>query len=87
MLSASTRRSLVRGVCSVAAVVSDSLWPMDWSPPGSSVDQVLQARTLEQVVVLSSWGSSQTRNRTPASPALQADSLPSEPARRPYVRC
>ena len=53
-------------LCSVASVVSDSL----------------QARILEWVVP-SSRGSSQPRNLThisPASPALQAGSLPTEPS-------
>ena len=35
------------------SVVSDSLHPMDYSPPGSSVHGFLQARVLEWVVSLS----------------------------------
>ena len=38
--------------------------PMGCSPPGSSVHGILQARILEWVAVLSSRGSSQSRNRT-----------------------
>ena len=52
--------------------------PIDGSPPGSSVHGVLQARTLAWVAMPSSRGSSQARIE-PSSPALQEDSLPSEP--------
>ena len=38
--------------------------PMDWSPPGSSIHGILQARILEWVVISSSRGSSQPRGRT-----------------------
>ena len=38
-------------VC-VCFVMSDSVWPMDHSPPGSSVHGILQAGTLEWVGVL-----------------------------------
>ena len=38
--------------------------PVDCSPPGSSVHGILQARILEWVVVPSSRGSSQLKNRT-----------------------
>ena len=48
--------------------------PMDCGPPGSSVHGILQARILEWVAIPFSVGASQ-----PSSPALQADSLPSEP--------
>ena len=41
-------------VCSVALVVSNSLWPYGLSPPGSSVHGLLQARTLERGAVPSS---------------------------------
>ena len=36
--------------------------PMDCSPPGSSVHGILQARILEWVAMLSSWGSYQPRD-------------------------
>ena len=56
-----------------------TLWdPMDCNPPGSSVHGILQARILEWVAFPFSRGSSQPRDQT-WSPALQADSLPSEP--------
>ena len=38
--------------------------PVDYSPPGSSVPGILQARILEWVTVLFSRGSSQPRDRT-----------------------
>ena len=38
--------------------------PMDYSPPGSSVCGISQARILEKAAVSSSRGSSQLRNRT-----------------------
>ena len=56
--------------------------PMDCSPPGSSVHGILQARILEWVAMPSSRGSSQP-GIEPGSPALQADSLPAEPAGEP----
>ena len=41
--------------------------PMDCNPPGSSVHGILQARILEWVVISSSRGSSQPRDRTRVS--------------------
>ena len=38
--------------------------PMDYSPPGSSVHEISQERTLEWAVIFSSGGSSWPRNRT-----------------------
>ena len=51
----------------------------DCSPPVSSVHGIAQATILEWVAISFSRGSFQ-----PRSPALQADSLPSEPPRKPY---
>ena len=48
--------------------------PVDCSPPGSSVHEILRTRILEWVAILFSRGSFQSR-----SPALQADSLPFKP--------
>ena len=45
-------------------VMSDSLWPMDCSTPGSSVHGISQARILESVAVSFSRGSSWPRDRT-----------------------
>ena len=38
-------------VCVICSVVSDSLWPMDCSLPGSSVYGILQGRILEWVAI------------------------------------
>ena len=51
--------------------------PMDCNPSGSSVDGILQARILEWVAMLCSKGSSHPEIES-VSPALQADSLPTE---------
>ena len=40
---------------------------MDWSPPGSSIHGISQARVLEWVAISSSRGSSQPRDQTQAS--------------------
>ena len=61
-----------RGLRESRSVVSDSLRPMDYTVRG-----ILQARILEWVVYPFSSGSSQPRNQA-WSPALQADSLPTE---------
>ena len=55
-----------------SSVVSDSVTPLDCSPPGSSVHGILQARILEWVAVPSSRGSSWPRDpaRVSMSPAL-----------------
>ena len=52
--------------------------PMDCSLPGSSVHGILQARILERVAISFSRGSSDPGTES-GSPALQADSLWSEP--------
>ena len=59
---------------------------MDYSPPGSSVHGILQARTLEVVVILFSRGSSRSRDCEPRSPVLQAESSPSAPPGKPRPR-
>ena len=60
-LHVSYSASLHMHACSV---VSDSLPPMDWSPPGSSVHEISQASILEWVVISSYRGSSWPRNQT-----------------------
>ena len=52
---------------------------MSCDPPASSVQGILQARTLEWVAILFSEGISPTPGLKLGSPALQADFLPSEP--------
>ena len=41
--------------------------PMDCSPPGFSVHGILQARILESVAILFSWGSSWPMDQTQVS--------------------
>ena len=59
------------------SVMSDSCNPMDYSPPGSSVHGILQARILERVAIPSP-GNIPDPGIKLRSPALQVDSLPSE---------
>ena len=59
--------------------------PMDCSLPSSSIHGILQARILEWVTIPFSRGSSQPRDWL-RSPALQADSSPSEPPGKPKNR-
>ena len=67
------------------SVVSNSLWPYDCIPPGSSIHGISQARMLE-------WGPVPSPGDLPdlgielRSPTLQADSLPSEPPGNPSGR-
>ena len=58
--------------------------PMDGSSSGSSVHGILQARILKWVAIPFSWvgGCLPDLGIEPRSPALQADSLPSEPFRK-----
>ena len=55
----------------------------DSSPPGSSVHGILQARIVEWVP-FPSPGDLPNPGIKPKPPALQADSLPSEPPREPW---
>ena len=65
------------------AVVLAAQWsltfcdPMDWSPPGSPVHEILQARILVWVAI-SSPGDFLDSGSEPGSPTLQADSFPTE---------
>ena len=47
--------------------MTNSLWPHEVSPPGSSVRGILQARILEWVAIPFSRGSSQLQDRTQVS--------------------
>ena len=59
--------------------MSDSFaTPMDSNPPASPVHEISQARILEWVAISFS-GDLPNTGMEPQSPALQADSLPSEP--------
>ena len=58
--------------------------PMDCSPPGSSVHGILQARILEWVASPPPGDlNTGIKPMSPVSPALQADSLPTEPPGKP----
>ena len=57
--------------------------PMDCSLPGSSVQGILQARILKWVAILS-LGNLPDPGIEPRSPALQANSLASEPPESKY---
>ena len=48
-------------------IVSDSLWPLDCGPPGSSVYEISQARILEWVVIPFSRGSFWPRDQIQVS--------------------
>ena len=58
--------------------------PMDCSTPGSSANGILQARILEWVAI-PSLGDLPDPGSESGSPALHADSLPSEPPGKPYT--
>ena len=55
--------------------------PMDWSPPGSSIRGILQARILEWVAMPppADLPNPEIKLMSPLSPVLQVDSLPTEP--------
>ena len=52
--------------CLAVPVVSDSVWPTDCSPPGSSVHKILQTWILQRVAMPSSRVSSQPWDQTRA---------------------
>ena len=61
--------------------------PVDHSPPGCSVHEILQARILERVVTPSCRGSSWSRDRThiSASPALAGRFFTTAPPWKPQI--
>ena len=65
-------------LCLVAQLCPTLCYPMDCGPPGSSVHGILQARKLEEVAISFS-GDLPGPGIVPGSPALQTDSLLSEP--------
>ena len=70
-------------VCVLVAQLCPTLCdPIDYIPPGSSVHGILQARILEWVP-FPSLRDLPDPGIKPGSPTLQADSLPSEPPRKP----
>ena len=66
---------LYLGVCLVTQLYLTLYDPMDYSPTGSSVHGILQARILEWIL-FTSVGDLPNTGIEPMSPALQADSLP-----------
>ena len=80
--------SLKCSLCKISSsVVFDSLWPTGYSPPGSFVHGILQARILDWVVISSSGGSSPSRDQTHVSqvPCIgQVGSLPLAPPGKPW---
>ena len=64
--------------------MSDSCDPVDYSPPGSSIYMVFQARILEGVA-FPSPGDLPDPGNEPGSPALQVDPLPTELAGKPSL--
>ena len=62
-----TVNQLCAGLCLIAQSCPTLCDPMDWSPPGSSIHGILQARILEWAAYPFSRGSSQPRNRTGVS--------------------
>ena len=80
-------KSVCLSILTWLCLVLNHVWlcnPMDYSPSGSSVHGILQARILEWVAMHSSRGSSQPKIKL-RSPTLQADSLLSEPPGRPQI--
>ena len=67
--------------------MSDSLQPHEYSPTGSSVHEILQARILEWVAISFSRGSSQPRSPTHAScsSSIAGGCFTAEPLARPKV--
>ena len=68
-LGSHKRKVLPLGMC-CAQSFSTLCDPVDWSPPGSSVHGILQARILEWVAISFSRGSSSDSGLEPAFPAL-----------------
>ena len=69
-------------VCLVAQSCPAHCEPMDYSPPGSSVHGIFQAKLLEQVAIPVSQDLPNP-GFEPMSPTVQVDSLPSETPRKP----
>ena len=74
-------------VCFVVYLLSH-VWlfcdPMEYSPPGSSVQEILQVRILEWLAISFSGGSSQPRNQICIS-SLAGRFFATEPPGKPHV--
>ena len=64
--------------------MSDSYDPTDCNLPGSSVHGILQVR-IQEWVAISSFRDVPNPEIEPRSPALQADSLPTEPPGKHFI--
>ena len=64
LISFTLQNAVYPSLCSVASVMSNLCDPMDGSPPGSSIHEILQARVLESVAISFSSRSSQPRDQT-----------------------
>ena len=75
-------------LCLVAQSCPTLCDPFDCRPPGSSVRGIYQARILKWVAISSSRGSFRPSSRypSPVSPALQADSILTEPSWTPLLK-
>ena len=76
---------MLSSCCEVAQLCLTLCHPMDCSLPVFSVHGIFQARILEWVAISFSRGSSWPGIES-RSPALQADTLPSEPKRLPILQ-
>ena len=70
-------------MCLSCPLVSNCTAPMECRPPRSSVHGISQARIQGLVAMPSPPGNLPNPGIEPRSPALQADSLPSEPLGKP----
>ena len=70
---------VLHAMCLVTQLCPTLCNPMDCSLPCSSVHGILQARILEWVAMRSPSGNLPNPGIEPRSPALQTDSLPSQP--------
>ena len=68
----------------VAQSYTTLCYPMDYSPPGSSLHGILQARILEWVAIPFSRGSSQTRDQIQVS-CVRGRFFPTEPLGKPAI--
>ena len=75
--------------CSVAQLCPTLSDPMDYSPPGSSVHEIVPARILEWVVISYSRGSSPLgiEPMSPAAPALTGELFTTELPGKPVTWC
>ena len=67
------------------SVMSDSLQPMDWGPPDSSLSIEFSRQEYWSGLPCPPPGDPPDPRIEPRSPALQVDSLPSEPPEKPHT--